>query len=419
MGDKGDAGWPVRIVGYGTKRASEFQANPLNWRDHPPEQREAVAASLRSLGWVDVVIENVRTGHLVDGHERVWQALQAGDLEVPYIQVDLDPDEEALALATLDPITGMARANSEKLAELLDEVQTSEQALLEVLAELAQAVPLAGETTEDEASPTGYAAELQEKWGVEAGQVWEVPSRTAPRQVHRIACGDATDPAVWEAALAGREVHGLVTDPPYGIAVKGEDWDTLEDDELLSLLYLTARNALDRLREPAALAVFFSTRTFPIALQAFGEAGARFLRALWLYKRNDRSYPWRGWLLISEIILLFQKGEGNPFTETRQGGEVQITHDTYLHERQGLELPDQPKDIHAVVKPLWVTRDLVGKVARRGRAVADPFLGTGTTAVAAEHLGRVCYGIELEPRHVAVALERLAELGLEPRCVSG
>jgi len=49
--------------------------------------------------------------------------------------------------------------------------------------------------------------------------------------------------------------------------------------------------------------------------------------------------------------------------------------------------------------------------------VYDPFLGSGTTMVAAEQLGRICYAMEIEPKYVAVALERMSAMGLEPRLV--
>ena len=50
--------------------------------------------------------------------------------------------------------------------------------------------------------------------------------------------------------------------------------------------------------------------------------------------------------------------------------------------------------------------------------VYDPFLGSGTTMVAAEQLGRVCYGMEIEPKYVAVTLERMADMGLLPELTS-
>lgn len=110
--------WKNRIIEYGTKPADQFQANPRNWRKHPEHQRQAVRTSLDALGWIGVVIENQRTGHLLDGHERVMQALE-DNADVPYILVDLDEEEEALALATFDPITQMATADRDMLSGLL------------------------------------------------------------------------------------------------------------------------------------------------------------------------------------------------------------------------------------------------------------------------------------------------------------
>ena len=116
--------WRNRIVDFGTKRADQFQAHPQNWRTHPKTQRAALAASLNGVGWIDAVLENVRTGHLLDGHERLWQALDQGDdTPVPYIAVDLSEDEEKLVLATFDPITGMAATDADMLSELLAELR--------------------------------------------------------------------------------------------------------------------------------------------------------------------------------------------------------------------------------------------------------------------------------------------------------
>lgn len=64
-----------RIISYGEKPADQFTANPLNPRLHPQFQREVMQAALTELGWLAPVIENKRTGYLIDGHERVMQAL--------------------------------------------------------------------------------------------------------------------------------------------------------------------------------------------------------------------------------------------------------------------------------------------------------------------------------------------------------
>ena len=130
--------WANRIVGHGVKEASQFQANDKNWRTHPQAQRDALHGALNEVGWVAPVVENKRTGLLVDGHERVWQALQNGDAPVPYVEVDLSPEEEGYVLATLDPIGAMAAADKEQLDALLREVQSGEAGVQAMLAELAE-----------------------------------------------------------------------------------------------------------------------------------------------------------------------------------------------------------------------------------------------------------------------------------------
>ena len=136
MSDKTE--WRNRIVGEGEQPASQFVANPANWRVHPQNQRDAMRGALNEVGWVQRVIVNRRTGYLLDGHERVWQALQNGDAPVPYVEVDLDEAEEAYVLATLDPIGAMAQADKEQLDALLREVQSGEAGVQAMLAELAQ-----------------------------------------------------------------------------------------------------------------------------------------------------------------------------------------------------------------------------------------------------------------------------------------
>lgn len=130
--------WANRIVGEGVKPASQFHPNPLNYRTHPQAQRDAVTGSLSTLGWIQRVIVNRRTGNLIDGHERVMNSIQHGDQPVPYVEVDLSPEEEALALAVIDPISAMAETDAKQLDALLRECQTGDAALQELLDGLAR-----------------------------------------------------------------------------------------------------------------------------------------------------------------------------------------------------------------------------------------------------------------------------------------
>lgn len=126
-----------RIVGYGEEEPGQLLANPANWRIHPKAQQDAVAGVLEEVGWVQSVIVNKRTGHLVDGHLRVSIALRDESPSVPVVYIDLSPDEEALVLATLDPLAGLAGTDREKLAQLLEEVGTSNPEIQALLADMA------------------------------------------------------------------------------------------------------------------------------------------------------------------------------------------------------------------------------------------------------------------------------------------
>ena len=114
-----------RIIGHGEEAPDQLLANPANWRIHPKAQQAALAGVLGEVGWVQSVIVNQRTGHLVDGHMRVSLALRDGVSAVPVAYVDLSPEEESLILATMDPISGMAVTDADQLAALLADVSPS------------------------------------------------------------------------------------------------------------------------------------------------------------------------------------------------------------------------------------------------------------------------------------------------------
>lgn len=141
--------WRNRIVGHGEMPASEFLANPLNWRIHPQFQQEALGGALGDVGWIDEVTVNRRTGRIVDGHLRVTLALRQGNQTlVPYREIDVSEEHEALILATKDPITALAVTDDRQLAAVMEDVSTSDPALLQLLDELAFGATLAAQAAE-------------------------------------------------------------------------------------------------------------------------------------------------------------------------------------------------------------------------------------------------------------------------------
>ena len=125
-----------RIVGHGEEAPDQLLANPANWRIHPRAQQEALKGVLDQVGWVQSVIVNRTTGHLVDGHLRVTLAMREDAMTIPVSYVELSPEEEALVLASLDPLAALAIADKEKLAELLAEVSIDSAELTNVLSSL-------------------------------------------------------------------------------------------------------------------------------------------------------------------------------------------------------------------------------------------------------------------------------------------
>ena len=120
--------WVNRIVGEGEEAPDQLLSNPRNWRIHPAEQEKALSGVLNEVGVVQRVVVNQHTGFVVDGHLRVAMAIREGVPSIPVTYVWLSDEEEAVVLATFDPIGGMAGTDRGKLEELLAEAREGEVA---------------------------------------------------------------------------------------------------------------------------------------------------------------------------------------------------------------------------------------------------------------------------------------------------
>ena len=385
-----------RVVGYAEVDPSQLLANPLNFRMHPDGQQHALAGAIDSIGYIDPVLVNKRTDTVIDGHLRVVLAMRSGVKLIPVTYVDLDDNEESLALLTLDPIAAMAASDKELLDDLLHSVNSNDERVQEMLADLAkrEGIEYGAEKPEDPGPQIDKAEELRVKWGVESGQLWQLGE-------HRLICGDCTDRAVVERVMGGEKAGAVVTDPPYGINREGIENDSPEGLRALFDGCLSVCPA-----ENAVIVAFQSPRLFPVWLDAIRAHGHKFERMLWMYKPNDETFPWRGWLQKSEAILLSSVGKPefvrvDPFA-----------HDVYSPTTLGKEL-DKTEGWHASVKPLAVVQDLISRIG--GAIVYEPFAGSGTSLIACERLNRKCRAIEISPGYVGVAIERWVDMtGGEP-----
>jgi len=210
-----------RIVGHGEEQVDKLLANPLNYRLHPANQQEALACSIDDIGFIRSVTVNKVTGRIVDGHLRVMLAARSGVETLPVEYVELTQDEEAKALLMLDPIAAMAATDKAKLDELMRAVQSDDERVQAMLAEMAEREGLeygkVEPPAEDPGAQVSRAEELRQKWGMESGHLWQLGE-------HRLICGDCTDAAVVARVMGGEKAQVVFTDPPYGISV-----ETLDD----------------------------------------------------------------------------------------------------------------------------------------------------------------------------------------------
>ena len=158
--------WRNRIIGVGEEAPDQLLANPRNFRIHPKAQQDAMEAVLDSVGFVQHVIVNQRTGFVVDGHLRVSIAISRDETRVPVVYVDLSDDEEQLILTTFDPIGAMAGTDREKLQELLGNVRADDERMQALLDGIRSRELQLGAGAEAEAGPAVLRISLAERFGV-------------------------------------------------------------------------------------------------------------------------------------------------------------------------------------------------------------------------------------------------------------
>lgn len=148
-----------RIVRFGSEDPKKLKANPKNWRKHPEAQRSALVGVLEQIGWVQGVVVNERTGNIVDGHLRVDAAIKVGEKTVPVCYVDLSPEDEELALATLDPLSAMAQVDKTALASLAEQLKVDDLWVREMLHNT-----LAGPDAEETEEQDEAVQEAKDNW---------------------------------------------------------------------------------------------------------------------------------------------------------------------------------------------------------------------------------------------------------------
>lgn len=418
--------WHNRITGYGEESPDQLLANPKNFRMHPKHQQDALAGVLRDVGVIQDVIVNQRTGFLIDGHLRVSLALRDGQAAIPVKYVDLNEAEEALVLATFDPISAMAATDAAKLDELLRDVSTGDAAVQQMLDDLAQAAGIVPGLAEpgdggDEFDTTPQDGPTR----VQRGDLWHLGR-------HRLLCGDSTNADDVARLMGGERAALIVTSPPYN-----QQLDTFKPSGMqkenpafvqrMANAYADSLPEADYQQEQIELLEMLRAFLMPTASVFYNHKiryrDKRIVSPLeWLMRTSyaiRQEIIWdrgssitlnaRMFIPADERIYWLRAGDDFVFND-----EPEIKAWSSVWEVAAV---NEIKEIAAFA--VEIPTRCIRAASHRDDIVIEPYAGTGTTLIAAERLGRICYAMERDPRWADVILRRWeAEIGQEAERVT-
>jgi DNA modification methylase len=430
-------------------------SDPANPRVHPERNRKAVAGSVRRFKpWRSIAIDQ---GNVIyAGNETANACKEAGYTSV--LVVEPEPGQlvavrrrdmtetEKTGYAIADNQTAVSAEWAPELPAALQSLEMDGFDLKDLgfdedeLEEFLSSPENVGPEPAPEAQ-IDRAAELQEKWATERGQLWEIGR-------HRLLCGDSANAEDVARVMGGVKAQGSFTSPPYAEQRKAQYGGT-PADRYVDWWEAIQANIRANLKDDGS---------FFVNIKAHCEDGERHLYVLDLVAAMNRRWGWR---YIDEFAWLRKgvpggwanrfKNAWEPVHQFSVGGEFKIrianvmvpsavargTHspskkewkrhaesafksfdDSALEARPSnvLDFKDsEPGVLHSAPFPVRLPTWFIEAYSDAGDTWLEPFCGSGTTMVAAEQTGRLCRGIEIEPKYVAVILERLTEMGLEPR----
>jgi DNA modification methylase len=362
-------------------------------------------AVLCEIGFADAVLARECPDgglELIDGHLR---AELAPETEIPVLVLDVDQGEADKLLATLDPLAAMAAADSEKLDALLAGIETGSAELKAMLDEVAK------EAKRQAPQPEVVEDEIPDAATVLArckpGDLWLLGR-------HRLLCGDSTKAEDVARLLAGRVPFIMVTDPPYGV-----EYDPAWRNEAAAkgLISFAARRE-GKVENDERLDWTPSYQLFPGHVAYVWHAG-RFAADLVLNLR-DAEFEIRTQIIWRKPAFAISRGHYHWQHEpcwyaVRSQGSAKWCGDrsqsTVWDISNRVDQADNSN--HGTQKPVECMARPIRNHGAKDDDVYDPFLGSGTTIIAAEQLSRRCYGIEISPNYCDVILARWEKLSGE------
>ena len=355
---------------------------------------EKLKRSIEQFGYVEPVIWNEKTGRVVGGHQRLKVLTDMGITEVDVVVVDMDTEKEKALNIALNKISG--EWDTEKLALVMADLQGTDFDVSltgfdpEELEDLFRD-DVKGGVKEDDFD---VEAELKKPTFSKAGDLWMLGE-------HRLFCGDSTKPETFDLLMNGKKANLVVTDPPYNVDYKGSAGkiknDSMAEDQFEQFLLAAYQQMEAAMADDASIYVFHSDSHGLAFRKAFEEAGF-YLSGCCIWKKQSlvlgRSpYQWQ-----HEPVLFGWKKKGK--------------HQWYTGRKEStiweFDKPKKNKE-HPTMKPIALVSYPIMNSTMTGCLVLDPFGGSGSTLIACEQTGRICYTVELDEKFCDVIVRRYIE----------
>ena len=435
-----------RIVDFRRVAAGDLVENPRNWRTHPDTQVAALKGILSEVGWADAVLaRETKNGlELIDGHLR--KAVSPDSL-VPVLIVDLNREEADKLLLAHDPLADLAGADKLKLDLLMESVDFDDSALDDMIAEMRE--PLGPDTLDGEGNVEGELPSLPTDPITKPGQLWSLGR-------HRLLCGDSTSAADVGRLMDGKLIHVAITSPPYASQRRYDEssgFEPIHPDNYVDWFDGVQRHVASHLKDDGS---------WFVNIKEHCEDGQRSLYVKELTLAHVRRWSWRfveeyiwtkpgtpkkaelrfknGW----EPILQFTKGPhkfrpkavrhptdkalprwgGSKYHPSKAesnarlkgtgkecfpAGGNDVAGTAYPSNVLSLGTPNESLG-HPAAYPVNLPAFFIKAYSDEGDRIYDPFIGSGTTLIAAEQLNRSGYGMEISPAYCDVTIQRWERL---------
>ena len=387
---------PARILEAATLTpTASLTPNPRNSRLHSDAQISQIVASIKEFGFTMPILAD-EAGMVLAGHARLQAALILELEQVPVIRATDWSDAQKRAYVIAD----------NKLALNADWADDVLKAELAALSDLDFDIELTGfELNEVRFLPNPGLPEDPERTpeppAVPSGQIGDVWIMGN----HRLVCGDSTNAEHVALCLDGAKPHLMVTDPPYGVEYDA-NW----------------RNEADRANgKPYGERAVGEVKNDDRA--DWSEAWALFpgdVAYVWHADKNAHIVPqsliendlqMRSQIIWAKNQLVISRGDYHPKHEpcwyaVRKGKSGHYNGDRKQTTVWDIDKPQKSETGHSTQKPVECMARPMRNNSKAGEAVYDPFLGSGTSIIAAEMEGRACYGLELNPVYCDVIVKR-------------